>query len=303
MSIRVGTCSWADESLSALWYPKGVNGAEGRLRYYAEHFDTVEVNASYYALPTAQMATAWADRTPPNFLFHVKAFAMMTRHPVKVEQLPPELRSEVEVDERNRVHPSEELRTRVFTEFHRALQPLRDLGKLGGVLMQFPPYITYGEPALRYIEWAQQQLGGDEMLVEFRHRSWLEPDARERVLGFLRDLGASYVIVDAPRTGAKNVLPTVVAVTGPTAYLRLHGRNAATWNVRGRSAAERFDYLYSEDELREWVEPLHELDTATGRVFAMFNNNGRSVEASTGFEIAQAPVNAAMLQEQLSATL
>ena len=303
MSIRVGTCSWADESLSALWYPKGVNGAEGRLRYYAEHFDTVEVNASYYALPTAQMATAWADRTPSNFLFHVKAFAMMTRHPVKVEQLPPELRSEAEVDERNRVHPSEELRTRVFTEFHRALQPLRDLGKLGGVLMQFPPYITYGEPALRYIEWAQQQLGGDEMLVEFRHRSWLEPDARERVLGFLRDLGASYVIVDAPRTGAKNVLPTVVAVTGPTAYLRLHGRNAATWNVRGKSAAERFDYLYSEDELREWVEPLHDLDTATGRVFAMFNNNGRSVEASTGFEIAQAPVNAAMLQEQLSATL
>jgi len=303
VSIRVGTCSWADESLSALWYPKGVNGAEGRLRYYAEHFDTVEVNASYYALPTAQMATAWADRTPSNFLFHVKAFAMMTRHPVKVEQLPPELRSEAEVDERNRVHPSEELRTRVFTEFHRALQPLRDLGKLGGVLMQFPPYITYGEPALRYIEWAQQQLGGDEMLVEFRHRSWLEPDARERVLGFLRDLGASYVIVDAPRTGAKNVLPTVVAVTGPTAYLRLHGRNAATWNVRGKSAAERFDYLYSEDELREWVEPLHDLDTATGRVFAMFNNNGRSVEASTGFEIAQAPVNAAMLQEQLSATL
>jgi uncharacterized protein YecE (DUF72 family) len=245
------------------------------------------------------MATAWADRTPPNFLFHVKAFAMMTRHPVKVEQLPPDFRSEVEVDERNRVHPSEELRARVFTEFHRALQPLRDVGKLGGVLMQFPPYITHGEKALRYIQWAQQQLGGDEMLVEFRHSSWLEPDVREGVLDFLHDLGASYVIVDAPRSGAKNVLPTVVAVTGPTAYLRLHGRNASTWNVRGRSAAERFDYLYGEDELREWVEPLRELERSTGRVFAMFNNNGRSIETTTGFEIAQAPINAAMLQAEL----
>ena len=303
MSIRVGTCSWADESLSALWYPKGVNGAEGRLRYYAEHFDTVEVNASYYALPTAQMATAWADRTPPNFLFHVKAFAMMTRHPVKVEQLPPELRSEAEVDERNRVHPSEELRTRVFTEFHRALQPLRDLGKLGGVLMQFPPYITYGEPASSLHRvgsaaagWRRDAGRVSAPQLAGARRPGARPRLSPRAGSQLRDRGraADRRQERAAHGGRRH---------RPTAYLRLHGRNAATWNVRGRSAAERFDYLYSEDELREWVEPLHELDTATGRVFAMFNNNGRSVEASTGFEIAQAPVNAAMLQEQLSATL
>ena len=105
MSVRVGTCSWADDSLSKLWYPPGVSSAEARLRFYADHFDTVEVNSSYYALPTPEMATAWAARTPPGFVFHVKAFAMMTRHPVKVEQLPPELRSEAAFDERG--HPIE----------------------------------------------------------------------------------------------------------------------------------------------------------------------------------------------------
>ena len=103
MSVRVGTCSWADESLSKLWYPPGVNSAEGRLRYYAEHFDTVEVNSSYYALPTEEMATAWAARTPDGFTFHVKAFGMMTRHPVKVEQLPPDMRELAAFDDRGRV--------------------------------------------------------------------------------------------------------------------------------------------------------------------------------------------------------
>ena len=92
MSIRVGTCSWADDSLSALWYPDWAKSAEGRLRYYAERFDTVELNASFYALPTAETAAAWARRTPDGFIFHVKAFAMMTRHPVRAEQLPPDMR-------------------------------------------------------------------------------------------------------------------------------------------------------------------------------------------------------------------
>jgi uncharacterized protein YecE (DUF72 family) len=102
------------------------------------------------------------------------------------------------------------------------------------------------------------------------------------------------VIVDAPRTGGKNVLPTVVTTTSPTAYVRFHGRNAETWNKRVRSAAERFDHLYSEEELREWVEPLSELAGKSEVVYAMFNNNGRSTTADG--TIAQAPVNAQMLR-------
>ena len=113
--------------------------------------------------------------------------------------------------------------------------------------------------AFAYLEWAAEQLTGYEMLVEFRHRSWLEEGNAAETLSFLERLGATYVMVDAPRSGARNIAPTVVATTSPTAYLRLHGRNAATWNVRGRSAAERFDHLYSEQELSEWVDPLREL--------------------------------------------
>ena len=115
--------------------------------------------------------------------------------------------------------------------------------------MQFPPYVVPRPESYAYLEWAQEQLGGDEMLVEFRHRSWLDDEHRAEVLGFLEERGATIVVVDAPRSEAKNLLPTVVAATSRTAYVRMHGRNAATWNIRGTSAAERFDYLYSEREL------------------------------------------------------
>jgi uncharacterized protein YecE (DUF72 family) len=151
-----------------------------------------------------------------------------------------------------------------------------------------------------YLEWAQEQLGGDEMLVEFRHRSWLENDeAAAETLAFLERRGATYVMVDAPRTDAKNLVPTVVGATSPTAYLRLHGRNAGTWNHRGGSAAERFDYLYSAEELAEWSEPLRRLSTLSERAFVMFNNNGRSAGDDGGPPIAQAPVNALMLRDVL----
>ena len=282
------------------WYPSSVRSSEDRLHHYAERFDTVELNASYYALPSPDAAAAWARRTPDGFVFHVKAFGMMTRHPVKAEQLPADLRAEAPLDDRGRVErPSRELRAEVFRRFRAALEPLREAGKLGGILMQFPPYVTLKPASVEYLEWAKEQLGGDEMMVEFRHRSWLEPGASARTLDFLRSLGATYVMVDAPRTAAKNLVPTVVGVTSGTAYLRLHGRNAATWNVRGRSAAERFDYLYSADELEEWSRPLRERASLSERTYAMFNNNGRP--HSAGGDIAQAPTNAQMLREILQA--
>src|ERR1700745_1938598 len=125
MTVRVGTCSWADDSLSKLWYPPGVGSAEARLRYYADHFDTVELNSSYYALRAVEAARAWAERTPPGFVFHVKAFGMMTRHPVRVEQLPPDLREQAATDHLGRVErPSRELRAEVFDRFRHAVRPL-----------------------------------------------------------------------------------------------------------------------------------------------------------------------------------
>ena len=313
-AIRIGTCSWADESLTKYFYPPGIKSAEERLRYYADRFDVVEANSTYYRLPDEHMVRHWAERTPEGFVMHVKAFGVMTRHPVKAEQLPPDLREAAPLDDRGRVdRPPREFRAEVFRRFHEALEPLRETRKLGGILMQLPPYVVPRPAALDYLEWAQEQLGGDEMLVEFRHASWLDEEHRADTLRFLEEHGFTYVTVDAPKTGGKNVLPTVVAVTSPTAFVRFHGRNAETWNKRTGSAAERFDYLYSEDELREWVPQLKELAGQSQTVYAMFNNNGRSTMPPTapleakenekdGY-VAQAPTNAQMLKRLLGVWL
>jgi uncharacterized protein YecE (DUF72 family) len=297
--IRIGTCSWADEALSKHWYPKGLAAGE-RLAYYAKHFDTVEVDSTYYRLPAEEMVRRWAERTPDGFVMHVKAFGLMTRHPVKLESLPPDLRDEAPTDDKGRVErPSREFRGEVFRRFLEALEPLRSAGKLGGILFQFPSYVVHKDRSLEYLQWAREQLGDDELLVEFRHVSWLDDEHREGTLRFLEELGATHVIVDAPRIeGAKNLVPTVLALTSPTAYIRFHGRNAETWNKRGGSAAERFDYLYPDDELAEWVDPLRELAGQAEQAFAFFNNNATSPDGRGG-RMAQAAANAKALQRLL----
>ena len=282
--IRVGTCSWADESFVRAYYPKGVD----KLRYYAERFDVVEANSTYYRLPDAGLVAGWAEKLPPGFTMHVKAFGLMTRHPVKAEVLPPDLREAAAVDERGRVErPSPELRA---------------AGSLGGILMQLPPYIVPKASSYEYLEWAHEQLVGHEVLVEFRHKAWFEQP--EEPLRFLEERGMTYVTVDAP------VFPLVVARTSPTAYVRFHGRNAETWFKRTGSTAERFDYLYSPAELAEWAGTLRELGGEAESVYAMFNNNGRSsvgevprnLFGETEQEVvAQAPTNAAMLKQLLAA--
>jgi uncharacterized protein YecE (DUF72 family) len=299
--VRIGTCSWADEALSKHWYPKGTPAGE-RLAYYAQHFDTVEVDSTYYRLPAEEMVRRWAERTPDDFVMHVKAFGLMTRHPVKLEALPPDLRDEAPVDARGRVErPSREFRGEVFRRFLEALEPLRAAGKLGGILFQFPSYVLYKDRSLDYLQWAREQLGDDELLVEFRHVSWLDDDHRGETLRFLEELGATHVIVDAPRIeGGKNLVPTVLALTSPMAYVRFHGRNADTWNKRGGSAAERFDYLYSDEELAEWVGPLRELSEQAEQAYAFFNNNATSPDGHGG-RMAQAAANAKALQRLLQA--
>ena len=299
--IRVGTCSWADESFSKAWYPKGVKGSE-RLSYYAERFDVVEANSTFYRLPDEELVARWARLLPDGFVMHVKAFGLMTRHPVKLDVLPEDLHDAVEADERGRVdRPSREVRGEVFRRFLAALEPLREADRLGGILMQFPPYVVPKPRSYEYLEWAREQLAGYEMLVEFRHKAWFEDPAEP--LAFLEQHGMTYVTVDAP----PDVIPLVVGRTSGTAYVRFHGRNRATWFKRTGSTAERFDYLYSPTELREWAKTLRGLGGEAEVVYAMFNNNGRSpgTEAPRDLlggheEVAQAPTNAAMLKEILA---
>ena len=298
--VRIGTCSFADVALLKNWYPRGLDSKDW-LRYYAEHFDTVEIDSTYYRLPGAGMSAGWAERTPPGFLFHVKAFGLMTRHPVRVEQLPADLRAATEADEQGRIfHPPEELRAEVFRRFLAGIAPLREAGKLGGILFQLPPYIVCKDSSFDYLTWAKEQFRDATVLVDFRHASWLEEANRARTLSFLKEKGMALVIVDAPRLESKSVIPTVAELTSDVAYIRFHGRNAATWQHRGGSAADRFDYLYTREELAEWVEPLRELSGQARQLFAVFNNNNSSPPPGPlQGPVAQAPANALMLRQLL----
>jgi uncharacterized protein YecE (DUF72 family) len=209
------------------------------------------------------------------------------------------------VDARGRVdRPPRELRGEVFRRFRESLEPLRSEGKLGGILFQLPSYIVFKDASLEYLEWAREQLGSDEMLVEFRHRSWLDEDNRAETLSFLERINAAYVTVDAPHSDtAKNLIPTVPAVTSGTAYVRFHGRNLGTWNKRGGSAAERFDYLYSDEELGEWTGTLKELAGASEQTYAFFNNNSSSADPENPLNrLSQAATNAHQLRVLLDRT-
>jgi uncharacterized protein YecE (DUF72 family) len=291
--IRIGTCSWADDALSRYWYPPGTAPKE-RLPYYAERFSTVEVDSTYYRVPDETMVRGWAERTPPGFVMHVKAFGLLTRHPVKLEQVPPDLREGLPVDDRGRVdRPPRAARAEVFRAFLAALEPLHASGKLGGILFQMPQYVVWKPSSLDYLEWAREQVGGHAFLFEPRHASWYAESVRAELLRYLEQRQMTWVVVDAPKTDAANVPRTLVATTTPLAYVRFHGRNAGTWNVRGGSAAQRFDYLYTEGELREWVPPLRELASEAEEAYALFHNNNQT----NG--VAQAPAGAQLLRKLL----
>ena len=248
-TVRLGTCSWADEGLVKHWYPRGVSSAEARLRYYAERFDVVEVDSPFYRLPAPEVAARWAERTPDDFTFHVKASKAMTGH------------------EESELEPA-------FREFREALAPLEGSGKMRGVLLQYHPRVKKSTEALKELAQVRDLLDPLMPLIEFRHRSWVTEEELPDTLQFLERHGLAFVSLDSPPTRATNVVPTIAAVTAPVAYVRFHGRNWRTWNIRNaRSSAERFDHMYTEDELREWVEPLGRLAGEADEVYALMNNN------------------------------
>lgn len=274
MRFRVGTASWTDPTLIAAgtFYPPGPLSAADRLRFYASRFDTVEVDSTYYALPSERNARLWVARTPDDFVFHVKAFALLTTHSAETARLPRAVRdllTEEELSQARLRRPRPGVREACFEMFLNALDPLRDAGKLGMLLFQFPPWFAPTVGNARYIQECCERVGDRRIAVEFRHPGWVEAGRCERTLELLRRLGATFVIVDAPRV--RGAPPTVMATTTDEAYVRFHGRNAAAWNRKGLTAAERFRYLYSDEELQEWADRLRSL-SGVREVHAVFNN-------------------------------
>lgn len=278
--ILVGTCSWTDPSLIACgsFYPTGVCTAESRLRYYASQFPIVEVDSTYYAPPSERNSLLWVARTPPEFVFDVKAHALLTGHPAQIDLLPVWLRERLPANVAGkRTVYRDSLATNDLDrlwELHRtALAPLAQAGKLGALLFQFPPWFVRSRPNIEYLREIPARLPGWHAAVEFRGGGWMAPQAAAHTLTVLEEAGLSYVSVDEPQDDEASSTPPLARVTTDLAIVRLHGRNRETWRARTSAASERFKYLYSGEELREWVPKVEELARLSRVVHVLFNNN------------------------------
>ena len=273
--IRIGTCSWADRGLVASgWYPPSSRTAAARLAFYAAGFDTVEADSTFYAIPEQAAAFQWAARTPPGFLFNVKAWGLFTWHSVKYETLPEWVRQEIPRPESGRLDFQglpRELRPVLWKRFTSALEPLRTMDRMGYLLFQLPPKASFSPVMMRYLERVAEVTPPFRTAVEVRNRSWMEKGNRESFLSLLKAANMAYVAVDEPELDwtVGREFP-VTATWG--AVVRFHGRNREGWTKKGATVAEKFRYSYSDGELLSWEEAIRNAAEKAGKVFLMFNN-------------------------------
>ena len=277
--VRVGTASWTEKTLleSGAFYPTTARTPEARLRFYAERFGVVEVDATYYALPSARNAVAWAERTPADFRFGVKAFAAMTGHPVEPRRLdrdlaatlPQALRTARSIDAE--LLPPE-VTDEIWRRFRANLEPLVAARKLAYVLLQMPPWFRPSDEALATLADAAARLPGVTCAVEFREAGWLAPARADATLDWLRRHGLVYVCVDEPQGTRASVPPIAEATSDELAVVRFHGRRVETWTRPGVPTTERFRWHYTRDELAEWVPRIEALAGRTKRVLGLMNN-------------------------------
>jgi len=254
--IKVGTCGFSYPEWKGPFYPEKFS-PHRMLAYYARHFPAVEINSTYYHIPAARNMAAMAKRAEGRVEFSVKAHQEMTHVRDRYAEALP--------------------------LFREALAPLREAGALGCVLVQFPFSFTATAANADFLRRVASGLRPDPVAVEFRHRSW----ATDETFDLLRTLGAAYCCVDEPRL--PNLPPPIVRATAPIGYVRFHGRNRQKWWAHAE-AWERYDYLYSEAELQEWLPKLRSLAEETQTCYAFFNNHARG----------QAVTNAQMLIGLLS---
>jgi uncharacterized protein YecE (DUF72 family) len=290
--VQVGTASWTDRTLlESGWYPPEADTPEQRLRYYARQFGLVEVDATYYALPAEQTAAAWAARTPAGFTFNVKAFSLFTQHPTRVTALPKDLRPAAEKTGKDRVYLKDMdpvVVDEAWQRFLSALEPLHEAGKLGAILLQFPPWFPISRARKEYILACAQQAAPRRVCVEFRNHTWMTPDNQRETLDFLAAHQLPYVCVDMPQ-GHRDSIPPVLAATSDLAVVRLHGQSQK-WD--SKDIHERFGYRYTDGELNEWAPRIVGLARDAQDTHVLFNNCYR--------DYAQA--NARQLAELLKAT-
>ena len=278
--LKIGTASWTDRSLiqSGKYYPDWCKSAEERLKYYAAEFPVVEVDSTYYGIPSEHNSELWVERTPNAFTFNVKAFRLLTAHPTQPKSLPRDVRDELppELSEKRNLYYEDvppALRDRVWEMFESALSPLNSAGKLGAIVFQFPPWFMPRRKSYAHIAECKEYLSKYQIAVEFRNRYWLYEDSLEETLSFLRRNELSFVAVDEPQ-GFTSSMPPVADVTGRFGMVRFHGRNRETWEKKGlRSASERFDYYYSAAEMAEWLPRVQVMKENASEVHLVMNTN------------------------------
>jgi uncharacterized protein YecE (DUF72 family) len=270
--IVVGTSSWADPGFVEDWYPSGMPARE-RLPWYATHFTGVEVNSTFYAVPARRAVEGWVAATPSGFTFDVKLHRVLSRHAAGPDSLPPDLRELAPTTERGRVRLTDELEAALADRVLAEVEPLREAGKLSSFLLQLSPAFEPRKHSLDELARLIERLAPTPVAVEFRHRFWVHERRREDVLAWLEQHGAAFVCVDAPAGDQLTIMPALDVVTSPRlAYLRAHGRNREGY-VSGKSVAERFGYVYSDDELEEIGGRAGGLAEEADEVRLMFNNN------------------------------
>jgi uncharacterized protein YecE (DUF72 family) len=284
MNIECGTAGWTDKTLIACkrFYPRGCSSAEARLRFYAAQFPLVEVDSAYYAMPSASNSQRWSERTPAGFTFNFKAFRLFTRHQTSPDVLPKDIvmalasTAPSSGSRKKNLYYRDlpvEIRDELWRRYFEALEPLRQTGRLGAVLFQFAPWITSAPEDLAHVDECAARMAGYTVAVEFRNKSWLDDAHAPSTLAFLRERELVHVIVDAPED-VTNRVHTVWEVTNPQlAMVRLHGRNAQTWNPgAGASAADRFNYDYSDAELEELATAIRTVASRAAKTHVIFNN-------------------------------
>ena len=281
--IRVGTASWTDKTLLASgWYPPEVSTAEERLAYYASQFPLVEVDSTYYTPPNERNSELWVARTPPGFIFNIKAFSLLTQHPTRPAALYKDLRPET--DKKNLYLGDLDAKTvdEVWERFLGALAPLQAAGKLGAVLFQFPQWFPISRRNKRYILECKERCGDIRVCVEFRNATWLSADNGEETFDFLRSYAVPYVCVDMPQ-GHPSSVPPVLAATADLAVVRFHG-HSDKWT--SRDIYERFGYKYSEQELREWAPRIRSLAAELDTTHVLLNNCYRDYAQTNARQLA-----------------
>jgi len=271
--ILIGTASWSDPGFVERWYPKKMPAGE-RLAWYAQHFELVEVNSTFYSVPEPRMAERWCAATPDDFTFDVKLHQLFSFHSTPAKMLPPDLQKRAETDAKGKVKSTAELQEALLKIFLRSMSIIRDAGKLGVLLLQLSPAFSPRKHQLNELEPLIEMLSDHDFAIEFRNRNWAVGDQLESTIDFVRKHHAIFVNVDAPASDHFTVMPSDLdEVTNPKiAYLRLHGRNAKAY-ITGKTVAARFDYDYKGEEIAEIVDRSKKLSKEVRDVHVIFNNN------------------------------